>query len=395
MIEEEKDDLMDSLSEWKEDDVSWAQDEPVVVEETATDTEATETTTETETITATETTTATADWISELNKSFGANYSTVDELKSVFDEYSTLKEKTSKISNFDAISQRVEKLEKEKELLIEKYREKSDPKSLFANDIEYKRNQLMKINPSVNGEVAKKAFDIDLSTANPLDVIALNMQLTSSKIAGGEVGAKETFLLKNGIDVEMGSDGSIDLSELSRAQTNLINIEAEEAAKNIAKLRDSVQMPEQPKEIEALISEWMESKREPEFDMKQWDGAVESVVKGVDVFEVKDGDTVLYSEPVDLEFKKGLDAVIRETILKGKLANTKENVEAMKEEIKKAYAVENMTEIMKRFKSATELKIKEAVHNKLHNDTDPDKGHQASKPSSGYTTPLNKVLGIR
>jgi hypothetical protein len=393
MIEEEKDDLMDSMSEWKEDDVSWAQDEPVATEaEPTPDVEGSEPTPITDE--PKNEPTVTADWISELNKSFGANYSTVDELKSVFDEYGTLKEKTSKIEGFDAILKENEQLKTRQDLLIEKYRELNDPKSLFANDIEYKRNQLMKINPSVNGEVSRRIFDIDLSTANPLDVIALNLQLTSSKITGGEAGAKELFLARHSMESLIDESGNVDLSELTRAQTNLINIEAEEAAKNIAKLRDSVQMPEQPKEIEALISEWMESKREPEFDMKQWDGAVESVVKGVDVFEVKDGDIVLYSEPVDVEFKKGLDAVIRETILKGKLANTKENVEAMKEEIKKAYAVENMTEIMKRFKSATELKIKEAVHNKLHNDTDPDKGHQAPKPSSGYTTPINKILGI-
>lgn len=335
------------------------------------------------------------DWLDGFNKSFNGQYKTVDELKSFLDEYGSLKEKVAKIDDYDAIIQDKQKLEKTRDLLIEKYRELKDPKSFFADDIEYKKNQLMKSNPSVNGEVARKALSMDLETSNPLDIIALNMQLTHSKLTGGEVGAKETFLVKHNIDMEVSENGDIDLTGLSRAQMNIINLEAEEAAKNILNIRGQVQEPEASKEIEQLISDWMQQKEEPAFDMTKWDGKIESVVKGVDVYEVKDGDVVLYSEPIDDEFKEGLEEAIREAIVKGKIEPTPENIQTMIAEAKKEYAFENMPSIMKRYKSETELKVKEQLHNKIHNDVDPDKASSTAKPIEGRTTPLNRVLGIR
>ena len=107
------------------------------------------------------------------------------------------------------------------------------------------------------------------------------------------------FLVKNGIDVEIGDSGNIDLSELTRAQVNLINLEAEEAARNIVRVRDSVQLPEPSGEVEELIQKWIAEKEVPQFDVKKWDGHIENVIKAVDIFEVKEGDDVLYSEPID------------------------------------------------------------------------------------------------
>lgn len=195
--EDEVRDLMD-LGEFRDDEpFEW---NPVEETETSEGTKTEET--QVETKTEKQTQTETSDWFSELNKSFGTNYSSVDELKSVLGEYGSLKEKVSKIDDFDTLSSRLEKVEKERNLLIEKYRELKDPQSFFADDVEFKRNQLIKSNPSINGEVARRALTMDLGTANPLDIIALSMQLTHSKLSGGEVGAKEAFLLSKGIDVQ-------------------------------------------------------------------------------------------------------------------------------------------------------------------------------------------------
>ena len=388
--EDEVRDLMD-LGEFRDDEpFEW---NPVEETETSEETKTEET--QVETKTEEQTQTETSDWFSELNKSFGTNYNSVDELKSVLGEYGSLKEKVSKIEDFDAISSRLEKVEKERNLLIEKYRELKDPQSFFADDVEFKRNQLIKSNPSINGEVARKALTMDLGTANPLDIIALSMQLTHSKLSGGEVGAKEAFLLSKGIDVQLEDDGSLDTSALSRAQINIINLEAEKAAKDIASIRDSVQLPESSKEVEELISEWSAQSQEPQFDMSKWEGKIADVVKGVDIFEIKEADVVLYSEPIDAEFKEGLEDAIKEAISKGKIEPTPENIKILIEEAKKEYAFENMSSIMKRYKSNVELKIKEEQHRQIHNDVDPDKSSTTTKVTTGRTTPLNRVLGIR
>lgn len=335
------------------------------------------------------------DWFLEFNKSINGNYGSLDEVKSILDEFGSLKDKVSKIGDYEAVLQEKAAVEKTRDLLIEKYRELKDPKTFFSDEIEYKQNQLVKSNPTINREVARKAFEINVETANPLDIIALNMQLTHSKLTGGEAGAKEMFLVKNGIDVEIGDSGNIDLSELTRAQVNLINLEAEEAARNIVRVRDSVQLPEPSGEVEELIQKWIAEKEVPQFDVKKWDGHIENVIKAVDVFEVKEGDDVLYSEPIDSEYKSDLADVVRDTIIQLRLDPTPENIKTLADGIKKDYAVENMPQIMKRFKSFTELKIKEAVHKELHNDADPDKGLTNTKPQTGRTTPLSTVLGIR
>ena len=388
--EDEVRDLMD-LGEFRDDEpFEWNP-----VEETEISEETTTEDTQVETKTEEQTQTETSDWFFELNKSFGTNYSSVDELKSVLGEYGSLKEKVSKIDDFDTLSSRLEKVEKERNLLIEKYRELKDPQSFFADDVEFKRNQLIKSNPSINGEVARKALTMDLGTANPLDIIALSMQLTHSKLSGGEVGAKEAFLLSKGIDVQLEDDGSLDTSALSRAQINIINLEAEKAAKDIASIRDSVQLPESSKEVEELINEWSAQSQEPQFDMSKWEGKIADVVKGVDVFEIKEADVVLYSEPIDAEFKEGLEDAIKEAISKGKIEPTPENIKILIEEAKKEYAFENMSSIMKRYKSNVELKIKEEQHRQIHNDVDPDKSSTTTKVTTGRTTSLNRVLGIR
>lgn len=388
--EDEVKDLMD-LGEFREDEpFEW---NPVEETESSEETKTEET--QVETKTEEQTQTETSDWFSELNKSFGTNYSSVDELKSVLGEYGSLKEKVSKIEDFDTLSSRLEKVEKERNLLIEKYRELKDPQSFFADDVEFKRNQLIKSNPSINGEVARKALTMDLGTANPLDIIALSMQLTHSKLSGGEVGAKEAFLLSKGIDVQFEDDGSLDTSTLSRAQMNIINLEAEKAARDIVAVRDSIQMPEASKEVEELINEWTAQSQQPQFDMTKWDSRIADVVNGVDVFEIKDADVVLYSEPIDAEFKEGLEDAIKEAISKGRIEPTSENIKILIEEAKKEYAFENMSSIMKRYKSNVELKIKEEQHRQIHNDVDPDKSSTTTKVTTGRTTPLNRVLGIR
>lgn len=386
---EEIQDLMD-ISEFSESQYLDFTDEPIVApvepnSEPATDP-----------VEPTHTETQTSDWLSEFNKSIGANYSDVEELKNILGEYGSLKEKVSKIDDFDAISSRLEKAEKERNLLIEKYRELKDPQSFFADDVEYKRNQLMKSNPEINGEVARKALTIDLATANPLDIIALSMQLTHSRLSGGEVGAKEAFLLSKGIDLQVAEDGSVDTNDLTRAQMNVINLEAEKAAKDIASIRSSIPEVQASKEVEDLIAEWTAQQQQPQFDVTKWDGKIDDVVKSVDVFEVKDGDTVLYSEPISEEFKDGLKEAVLEAITKGGIEPTPENIKILADEAKKEYAFENMPSIMKRVESHLKKKIEEQQHQRVHNDVDPDRGTTTTGVNTqrGYTTPLNKVLGL-
>lgn len=335
--------------------------------------------TETQTETPTETPTQTYDWISEFNKSFNTNYTTVEELKPLFGTNTSNEEIVSLKAQNETLTAREQKL-------IEIAKQLQDPKSYFSDEVEFKKNLLQKTNPSVNREVAGKVFEIDIENANPLDLIVLSMQMKHKRLVGGEAGARETFLQKHGIDADFTWD------DLTTGQKNLINMEAEDAARDILALRNSVQLPEPMKDIESLLSE-VQTKPQ-EFDMTVWSDKIDDVVKAVDKIEIKDGDSLLFTEAIDEDFRKGLKETIAEVIKTQRLEPTKENIQSMVEEAKDFYYKENRSQIFKHYRNQIEAEIEAKVHKKVHNDTDPDKATPAPKAVDKKNTDMRKVLGI-
>ena len=160
ILEGDTDKVIQEGSDDKEEDTSEEKTDEVVE---ATEEKTTEETSDLGTIDAS--------WFDQFNEQAGGKYSSVDEVKSILDEYHVLKEKVDSIASNDAQTG----LSEEQVTKLKEYIEKVKPESFFANDVELKKNLLMKANPNVNGEVAGKVFNIDFKSANPLDVIALNM----------------------------------------------------------------------------------------------------------------------------------------------------------------------------------------------------------------------------
>lgn len=362
-------------------------------EDTETTEETTEDDTEVQTETKTEETTTevsdeTVNLLNSFNEKTGLSYASFDEVKAIMEEYSTLKEKVSQNGG--------EKLtggisEQQKAKLKEAY-EKLNPKAFFANDTELKKNLLMKSNPNINGEVAGKIFDMDFKSENPLDVIALNMALKHSSIDGGVAGALEVVLEDFGI-----SDKS-ELEDLSRVQKNKIKIAAEEAASQIASIRDGVSIGEEF-DIDSLLSEIGTLQNTAEqYDMTPWNGKIDDVFKMAKNFELKDDNGgVLYTEPIDETFfKEGAKEVVEELIREGKVEPTQENMQIIAEELQKEWLIENYQSVMKRQLKAQERKLKEQFHKEVHNDVDPDKTTSRPKTNLKNTSPdvIRRALGL-
>ncbi len=324
------------------------------------------------------------DLLSELNKTLDASYGSIDELKSQIDASTSQEE-------LNGLKETKEALEKKVNIVLEKYKELQDPESFFESEAAFKKSLLLKENPTLNRDVAEKIFTVDLESSNPLDIIALDIMLKHSKIKGGEAGAKEWFLRKNGIDAE-----DFNWDDLTLAQQNDINIAAEDAANSINTLRDNVKKPEAPKEIEELMAEWEAQSKEPEFDMTPWDGKVDDIVKNISTYEVKDSETgeVLYSEAIDEEFKEGLNEAIRDAISKGKIEPTPENIKEITAEAYKIYAAENHESIAKRMIKEMKLRQAEENHKTLHNDVDPDKINPQAAKDEGKTTNMRAFWNL-
>ena len=326
------------------------------------------------------TSTPPANWLEEFNKSFQTNYSSVDELKTKFGT-------TVPSEEIEAIKAQNETLKAREQKLIEIAKGLQDPKSFFPEEVDYKKSLLVKANPSVNKEVAGKVFTVDVENANPLDLIVLDMQLNHKRLVGGEAGARETLLAELGIEADYQWD------DLTVAQKNQINIRAEKAAEHISTLRNSVQLPEPMKDIESILQE-MQPVKPTEYDITKWDGKIDSVISKVDFIEIKDGDSLIYKEPIDDEYRSGLRDAIVEVIKAKGIDPTPENINGLVEEAKDFYYKENMSQMFKRFKNQIIADYEKEVHAKLHNDTDPDKAQPPVRPASTKATDMYKLLGI-
>ncbi|MHB8871068.1 MAG: hypothetical protein ACYC5G_01250 [Candidatus Doudnabacteria bacterium] len=320
-------------------------------------------------------------WLEEANKSFGTDFKTEEDFKSILDSYTSLKEKTSKIDQYESLKGSFDRV-------VEEYK-KLDPKNLFTNEVEYKANILRKENPSINGEVASKVFTIDVEKEDPLNIIALDQMINHKSIRSGEA-AKTYFLKQNGIDVD-------DIADLDEYQKMTIDVAAEKATKNILALRNQVSIPNFQATVDEILSNASIAKvDEPTFDASVWDGKLGAITSSIDKIEIKDGDKVIYSEAVDAEFKEGFEEVLKEAIVINRLSPTPENESTLRKNALDVYFNENRDSIIKRAIKATELRLTEEFHNKTHADVDLDKVVDGQKPKpQGRTTDLMKEWGYK
>ena len=134
---------------------------------------------------------------------------------------------------------------------------------------------------------------------------------------------------------DYGISSKEDLEDLTRVQKNKIKIAAEEAAMEITKLRDSIQSPDVT-DVESLLSELnlTSVKQEQQYDMSAWEGKIDKVIDMTKEFALKEGDSVLYSEPIAKEFFDDAKEVIESAIKQGRLEPTEENIKIMSEELR-------------------------------------------------------------
>jgi len=133
--------------------------------------------------------------------------------------------------------------------------------------------------------------------------------------------------------------------------------------------------------------------QEAPYDMTKWDGKIDNVVNSLKEIKIDVGDFT-YTEAVDKEFKDGLAEVVKETILRGKIEPTAENIAALVKEAEMAYKTENFDSIVRRAVNQAKVSWKEQTHKSIHNDADPDKVTVVPPSSSGKTTDLLAQWGI-
>jgi len=313
-------------------------------------------------------------WFNAFKKETGSEFDDIDSLKEALKPKEDDKVKTE----YDTLKAKHEKL-------IEEFKKTQNPKDYFNSDTEFKKNLFLKEHSSVRGEVADKLFNIDLEKSNPLDIIAVNLMIDHKSLSSGEA-AKNWFLRKQGIDPD-----DFDFNDLDEYQKTEINIAAEEAVKHISSLRDGVVIPDS-KSVDDILADVSIEKDKP-FDMTQWDGKVDDLIKSINEIKIED-EGLVYSEKISDEFRNELTDYIKDAIVQGKIEPTEENIKSLGEQARDVYWLENRPSIIKRIVDQEVKKAKEDFHKEVHNDVDPDKQPSATPKGKGKTTNLLSILGI-
>jgi hypothetical protein len=313
------------------------------------------------------------------------------ELKTEFKSSDDIRDLLEAKGKLETSSASEKQLKEDNKSLRDQYKKLVDPKeSLGLSDNDYKRHLLLKENPELNGDVASKVFDTDLTAMPPIDLIVLNWMLDHPGINSGD--AKE-FVERKVLNLEE----DYNTSDFTSIQKTDINISAQNAANRIAALKDKVVIPDFNKNIDELIGVDREAAKAEEIDYSLWENEIPALSDKVKAFEVKDGEDILYTEEVNKEFVEGIKEDIIAFVKENKMKPSEENLKQVTEEIQNAYKLTNLPAIMKRFKEQLTAKFEEAKHNDNHNDTDlaKDRERDPAIDTSRDTNMRDMVLGIR
>lgn len=217
------------------------------------------------------------------NKSFGTQFKTVDEIKSLLEAPTKLKELEGKASEFENLQNQFSELSQKYET-YKKYEQEFDPLSLFPSKEDYAWMQFKKDNPDKDASVAYKIFASDFKKDSDLDVLINYEKFSDPGLEGGEEGIRELLADKYGIDPE-----SIDSpNEWSTVVKNKIRKDANLARKEFDEIKSSVKYPDKV-DVNALEAERKQAVEVKQSQLKKdWDDITNLMLKDMDKVTVYD-----------------------------------------------------------------------------------------------------------
>jgi len=221
--------------------------------------------------------------------------------------------------------------------------ESQDPMSYFADESEYKKQQLLKNNPTINRNAIDKVFESDIDKLDPLDAIATQWYLESPELSYDE--AKEAVKEQYNIDEE----GTI---------KPLVKKAAGDARRSLKGFRD--QEIQAPKDGKSFV-EGRQKEREEQIEKtkENFQPIVDSYVKEWEGVEFKNKEGTWLKYDFSPEDKEDVQEVMLEVLAEtgASLDDAENQISAVRTAIEKEYIYDNLERILK-------AHVDEAVHKK-------------------------------
>jgi hypothetical protein len=291
--------------------------------------------------------------LSIFNKAFEKNFESEDQIKEILESSSKLKAQ----------------LEEKEKLLEEGY----NPMEYFANEKQFKINQILRQNDGLNETIVNKLVNSDLKEMSDEDVLLLN-DLIETKGTYDEKIARLDIKDRYGLNK---SKDELDDDELQAYQLKEYRLkrDAEKARSNLEKMLD-VELPEfkKPDDIakerkEAIKKEFNENK-------EKWQKFTDDYVKTLDKLTIPykdDGNKEVSVEfAVDDNFKANLkENLPHYAAIMGKDLNNDKDVQSIHEQVQKDYFWLNRSNIVKSIIEDIETKKNKEIIDKYENPSQP------------------------
>lgn len=293
-----------------------------------------------------------------LNSSLGTEHTSRDDVLAV-----GYKERLIELNNLSnsvtELTSNNDKLTKANKELLEKI----DPLKFFANEDEYRRQQLLISHPDYDPATLSRVVNSDLEKLSPIEVLRLKIQLQDGDIYKTTQEVDEA--IEDEYDVEL-TDG---FDEIESRKKNKILKNAKMARKEFLELKQGVKLPEKvdydkqkQEAFDKSKDQWSPFFKEDfikalgkiEFTTKTKDGKVEKVFE----FKVDEG----YHKSIN----EKIDGII-ETIAKRNVEFTKEGKQAIIKEFKDYYLKNNILKIMDAYANDKITQMDEEQFKKLQN----------------------------
>lgn len=299
------------------------------------------------------------DWLTEMNKTFGTQYKTADEIKPIFELPSKVKEYEEKVKVAEAYPEK----EKSYQNRIKELESSLNPLTHFSSKEAYIAEQLRKAHPDKSQTLLQDVATKDLAKMDALDVLVNQVMLDNPDVSKEDARAH--------VYNEYGVDADTPEGEWSAAVKTKIKIKANEARKELNALKASVTLPE------ILTHEQVEQKRIEQIEaLKKQIKPLQEKFAQFDKFTEKVGENE-FEFAVPEDYKSQLSAMFEGFFVQGGNEINEDNLGVITE-LKEALMLKrNFANIYRAIETDVAARLKKEYDERLGN-TQPPNGATAT-----------------
>ena len=297
--------------------------------------------------------------LSTINKFFEKDFKSVDEVRNLFDGVGETKDYDEKVQKLESYENTL----KEKDALIAELKESIDPMRYFVDEGALKASLIKKQFPDKDPVIIEKLMKGDLSKIKDFDMLVYDYLMENPGLGGDMTRAANVLLDELGIDPEDNPE------EWSTVIKDKMLIKANKARKEFSKLANEVEMPEVLTPEERLAQ-----KEQAKAELKTlWDEPIDRIAQYEKEAIKDDEGNILFDYDVPEDFRGHIKEYVESMVLSGELPVNEEMLNFIESDIRKNMITQNLSKILKVYKSQLESEWQEQKDKEEGNTEPPNK----------------------